>query len=132
MKVGRLLDDLDYLWFEDPIRTTDLDGLVELAAIEQHPQRRVEGVAEQVARGSDLRLEPLLYPAADVAAHRHRKSPEVFVGAISDQVRVRPAVLHHHRRDPRARGGAGRGVSLSRVAGREGQLSEVVATDEQQ
>jgi len=32
MKVGRLLDELDYLWFEDPIRTTDLDGLVELAA----------------------------------------------------------------------------------------------------
>jgi L-alanine-DL-glutamate epimerase-like enolase superfamily enzyme len=31
MKVGRLLDELDYLWFEDPIRTTDLDGLVELA-----------------------------------------------------------------------------------------------------
>ena len=31
LKVGRLLDELDYLWFEDPIRTTDLDGLVELA-----------------------------------------------------------------------------------------------------
>jgi len=32
LKVGRLLDELDYLWFEDPIRTTDLDGLVELAS----------------------------------------------------------------------------------------------------
>jgi L-alanine-DL-glutamate epimerase-like enolase superfamily enzyme len=31
LKVGRLLDELDYLWFEDPIRTTDLDGLIELA-----------------------------------------------------------------------------------------------------
>jgi L-alanine-DL-glutamate epimerase-like enolase superfamily enzyme len=31
LKVGRLLDELDYLWFEDPIRTADLDGLVELA-----------------------------------------------------------------------------------------------------
>ncbi len=31
LKVGRLLDELDYLWFEDPIRTSDLDGLVELA-----------------------------------------------------------------------------------------------------
>ncbi len=31
MRVGRLLDELDYLWFEDPIRTSDLDGLVELA-----------------------------------------------------------------------------------------------------
>jgi L-alanine-DL-glutamate epimerase-like enolase superfamily enzyme len=31
MKVGRLLDELDYLWFEDPIRTADKEGLVELA-----------------------------------------------------------------------------------------------------
>ena len=31
MKVGRLLDELDYAWFEDPIRTVDLEGLVELA-----------------------------------------------------------------------------------------------------
>ncbi len=31
LKVGRLLDELDYLWFEDPIRTTDIEGLVELA-----------------------------------------------------------------------------------------------------
>jgi D-galactarolactone cycloisomerase len=28
--VGRLLDELDYAWFEDPIRTTDMEGLVEL------------------------------------------------------------------------------------------------------
>jgi L-alanine-DL-glutamate epimerase-like enolase superfamily enzyme len=31
LKVGRLLDELDYLWFEDPIRTVDKEGLVELA-----------------------------------------------------------------------------------------------------
>ena len=31
MKVGRLLDELDYAWYEDPIRTADMDGLVELA-----------------------------------------------------------------------------------------------------
>ncbi|HKD05693.1 MAG TPA: mandelate racemase/muconate lactonizing enzyme family protein [Bryobacteraceae bacterium] len=31
LKVGRLLDELDYLWFEDPIRTVDTDGLAELA-----------------------------------------------------------------------------------------------------
>jgi L-alanine-DL-glutamate epimerase-like enolase superfamily enzyme len=30
LKVGRLLDELDYAWFEDPIRTTDMEGLVEL------------------------------------------------------------------------------------------------------
>jgi L-alanine-DL-glutamate epimerase-like enolase superfamily enzyme len=30
LKVGRLLDELGYGWFEDPIRTADIDGLVEL------------------------------------------------------------------------------------------------------
>jgi len=30
LKVGRLLDELDYAWFEDPIRSVDIDGLVEL------------------------------------------------------------------------------------------------------
>jgi L-alanine-DL-glutamate epimerase-like enolase superfamily enzyme len=30
LAVGRLLDELDYLWFEDPIRTTDMEGLIEL------------------------------------------------------------------------------------------------------
>jgi L-alanine-DL-glutamate epimerase-like enolase superfamily enzyme len=30
IKVGRVLDELGYAWFEDPIRTIDIDGLVEL------------------------------------------------------------------------------------------------------
>src|ERR1022692_2090591 len=30
LKVGRVLDDLDYAWFEDPIPSTDMEGLVEL------------------------------------------------------------------------------------------------------
>jgi len=30
LKVGRLLDELNYAWFEDPIRTIDMEGLVEL------------------------------------------------------------------------------------------------------
>jgi L-alanine-DL-glutamate epimerase-like enolase superfamily enzyme len=30
LKVGRLLDELDYAWFEDPLHTTDMEGLVEL------------------------------------------------------------------------------------------------------
>ncbi|HVV26993.1 MAG TPA: mandelate racemase/muconate lactonizing enzyme family protein [Rhizomicrobium sp.] len=30
MMVGRLLDELDYAWFEDPIRTDDVEGLIEL------------------------------------------------------------------------------------------------------
>jgi D-galactarolactone cycloisomerase len=31
LQVGRLLDELNYLWFEDPIRTSDQEGLIELA-----------------------------------------------------------------------------------------------------
>ena len=30
LKVGRVLDDLDYAWFEDPMPSTDIEGLVEL------------------------------------------------------------------------------------------------------
>jgi L-alanine-DL-glutamate epimerase-like enolase superfamily enzyme len=30
LEVGRVLDDLDYAWFEDPIRTTDIYGLIDL------------------------------------------------------------------------------------------------------
>jgi L-alanine-DL-glutamate epimerase-like enolase superfamily enzyme len=30
LKVGRVLDDLNYAWFEDPIPSTDVEGLVEL------------------------------------------------------------------------------------------------------
>jgi len=30
LTVGQLLDELDYLWFEDPIRTIDQEGLIEL------------------------------------------------------------------------------------------------------
>ena len=30
MMVGRVLDDLGYAWYEDPIRTSDLEGLIEL------------------------------------------------------------------------------------------------------
>ena len=30
--VGHLLDDLNYLWFEDPVRTTDEAGLIELCS----------------------------------------------------------------------------------------------------
>jgi len=30
MAVGRLLDELNYAWFEDPVRTVDQEGLIEL------------------------------------------------------------------------------------------------------
>ena len=32
MAVGRLLDELNYAWFEDPVRSTDQEGLIELCA----------------------------------------------------------------------------------------------------
>ena len=32
LKVGRVLDELDFWWFEDPLPKTDLDGLAELTA----------------------------------------------------------------------------------------------------
>jgi L-alanine-DL-glutamate epimerase-like enolase superfamily enzyme len=58
LKVGRLLDELDYLWFEDPIRTVDLDGLVELAAALDVPLHvgeflaSISDFAEYIKRGA--------------------------------------------------------------------------------
>jgi L-alanine-DL-glutamate epimerase-like enolase superfamily enzyme len=58
MKVGRLLDDLDYLWFEDPIRTADLEGLVELAKALDVPLHvgeflaSISDFAEYIRRGA--------------------------------------------------------------------------------
>jgi L-alanine-DL-glutamate epimerase-like enolase superfamily enzyme len=58
LKVGRLLDELDYLWFEDPIRTTDLEGLVELAGALDVPLHvgeflaSISDFAEYIRRGA--------------------------------------------------------------------------------
>jgi L-alanine-DL-glutamate epimerase-like enolase superfamily enzyme len=58
LKVGRLLDELDYLWFEDPIRTTDLEGLVELASALDVPLHvgeflaSISDFAEYIKRGA--------------------------------------------------------------------------------
>jgi L-alanine-DL-glutamate epimerase-like enolase superfamily enzyme len=58
MKVGRLLDELDYLWFEDPIRTADLEGLVELAKVLDVPLHvgeflaSISDFAEYIRRGA--------------------------------------------------------------------------------
>ena len=58
LKVGRLLDELDYAWFEDPIRTVDIDGLVELnrGARPAAPCRRIpysiSDFAEYIRRGA--------------------------------------------------------------------------------
>jgi L-alanine-DL-glutamate epimerase-like enolase superfamily enzyme len=32
LAVGHLLDDLNYLWFEDPVRTTDIEGLIKICS----------------------------------------------------------------------------------------------------
>jgi len=58
LKVGRLLDELDYLWFEDPIRTADLEGLVELAKALDVPLHvgeflaSISDFAEYIRRGA--------------------------------------------------------------------------------
>ncbi len=58
MAVGRLLDELDYLWFEDPILTTDVDGLVQLASALDVPLpvgeflASISDFAEYIRRGA--------------------------------------------------------------------------------
>ncbi len=58
LTVGRLLDDLDYLWFEDPILTTDVDGLVQLASTLELPLHvgeflaSISDFAEYIRRGA--------------------------------------------------------------------------------
>jgi L-alanine-DL-glutamate epimerase-like enolase superfamily enzyme len=78
LKVGRLLDELDYLWFEDPIRTTDLEGLVELANALDVP----------------LHVGEFLASISDFAEYIHRGAVDVVrliadnVGGISGSMRV--------------------------------------------
>ncbi len=78
LKVGRLLDELDYLWFEDPIRTTDLEGLVELAKSLDVP----------------LHVGEFLASISDFAEYIHRGAVDVVrliadnVGGITGSMRV--------------------------------------------
>ena len=78
MKVGRLLDELDYLWFEDPIRTTDLEGLVELAKALDVP----------------LHVGEFLTSISDFAEYIHRGAVDVVrliadnTGGITGSMRV--------------------------------------------
>jgi L-alanine-DL-glutamate epimerase-like enolase superfamily enzyme len=78
MKVGRLLDELDYLWFEDPIRTADLDGLVELANALDVPLH----VGEFIASIADF-AEYIRHGAVDVV-----RLIADNVGGISGSMRV--------------------------------------------
>jgi L-alanine-DL-glutamate epimerase-like enolase superfamily enzyme len=78
MKVGRLLDELNYAWFEDPIRTTDMDGLIELAAALSLP----------------LHVGEFLYSISDFAEYICKGALDVArliadnVGGISGSMRV--------------------------------------------
>jgi len=78
LAVGRLLDELNYLWFEDPIRTTDQEGLIELAKKLNLP----------------LHVGEFIYSIADFADYIKRDALGVVrliadnVGGISGSMRV--------------------------------------------
>ena len=78
MMVGRLLDELDYAWFEDPIRTDDADGLVELCTALDLP----------------IHVGEFLYSISDFAEYIRRGALDVArliadnVGGISGSMRV--------------------------------------------
>jgi len=78
LKVGRVLDELDYAWFEDPIRTVDIDGLVELNRALDLP----------------LHVGEFLFSIADFAEYIRRGALDVArliadnVGGIGGSMRV--------------------------------------------
>jgi L-alanine-DL-glutamate epimerase-like enolase superfamily enzyme len=78
LKVGRLLDELNYAWFEDPIRTTDMDGLIELRTKVSLP----------------LHVGEFLYSISDFAEYISKGALDVArliadnVGGISGSMRV--------------------------------------------
>jgi L-alanine-DL-glutamate epimerase-like enolase superfamily enzyme len=78
LKVGRVLDELNYAWFEDPIRSIDLDGLVELNRVLDLP----------------LHIGEFLFSIADFAEYIRRGALDVVrliadnVGGIGGSMRV--------------------------------------------
>jgi len=78
MTVGRLLDELNYAWFEDPIRTTDQEGLIQLCAALNLP----------------IHVGEFVYSIADFAEYIKRDALDVVrliadnVGGISGAMRV--------------------------------------------
>jgi len=78
MIVGRLLDELHYAWYEDPIRTTDQEGLIELCAALSLP----------------IHVGEFIYSIADFAEYIKRDALDVVrliadnVGGISGAMRV--------------------------------------------
>ena len=78
MTVGRLLDELNYAWFEDPIRSNDMEGLIELCAALNLP----------------IHVGEFLYSIADFAEYIKKDALDVVrliadnVGGISGSMRV--------------------------------------------
>lgn len=78
MAVGRLLDELNYAWFEDPIKTTDQEGLIQLCAALNLP----------------IHVGEFIYSIADFAEYIKRDALDVVrliadnVGGISGAMRV--------------------------------------------
>jgi L-alanine-DL-glutamate epimerase-like enolase superfamily enzyme len=78
MTVGRLLDELNFAWFEDPTRTIDTEGLVELCA----------------ALDTPIHVGEFLYSIADFAEYIKRGAMDVVrliadnVGGMSGSMRV--------------------------------------------
>ena len=78
MAVGRLLDELNYAWFEDPLRTSDMDGLIEL----------------RKALSLPLHVGEFIYSIADFAEYISKGALNVVrliadnVGGISGSMRV--------------------------------------------
>ena len=83
LKVGRVLDDLNYAWFEDPIPTADLEGLVELNRALDLPLHvgefltSISGFAEYIKRGA-------LDVARLIADNVGGISGSMRVGALAD------------------------------------------------
>jgi L-alanine-DL-glutamate epimerase-like enolase superfamily enzyme len=78
LKVGRVLDELNYAWFEDPIPTSDIEGLVELNRALDLP----------------LHVGEFLFSISDFAEYIRRGALDVVrliadnVGGISGSMRV--------------------------------------------
>src|ERR1022692_1342236 len=83
LKVGRVLDDLNYAWFEDPIPSTDMEGLVELNRALDLPLHvgefltSISGFAEYIRRGA-------LDVARLIADNVGGISGSMRVGALAD------------------------------------------------
>jgi D-galactarolactone cycloisomerase len=78
MTVGRLLDELHYAWLEDPIRTTDQEGLIQLCAALDLP----------------IHVGEFIYSISDFADYIKKDALDVVrlitdnVGGISGAMRV--------------------------------------------